>query len=153
MKMPEKRKSQALEQIMDDLFEILPVMHKKLVNVLNEGSQGEISHYHFIILNMIDRSDGMSVSSIGRRISLSRPQMTAMIDKLVSLGLVVRLPDSSDRRIIRVSITPAGRNLLSRARKRIKLRLKKKLVLLDEKDLEAFASAVNNLRVVGQKLE
>ncbi|MBN1188500.1 MAG: MarR family transcriptional regulator [Dehalococcoidales bacterium] len=151
--MPEKRKSQALEQIMDDLFEILPVMHKKLVNVLNEGSQGEISHYHFIILNMIDRSDGMSVSSIGRRISLSRPQMTAMIDKLVSLGLVVRLPDSSDRRIIRVSITPAGRNLLSRARKRIKLRLKKKLVLLDEKDLEAFASAVNNLRVVGQKLE
>jgi DNA-binding MarR family transcriptional regulator len=148
-----KLENQAIEQIVDDLFEILPVIRKKLINILDEGSKGEISHYHFIILNMIGRSDALSVSEIGQRISVSRPQMTAMIDKLVSLELVTRLTDSGDRRIIRISITPAGRTLLSRARKRIKMHLVKKLGLLDEKDLAIFAAAINNFKVIGQKIE
>lgn len=145
--------NQAVEQIVDDLFEILPVIRKKLINVLDEGSKGEISHYHFILLNMIGKSAALSVSEIGDRISISRPQMTAMIDKLVSMELVTRVPDTNDRRIIRISITPAGKNLLSRARKRIKMRLVKKLGILDEKDLAVFAAAVNSFKVIGNKID
>ncbi len=144
---------QAIEQIVDGLFEILPLIHKKIVGVLYEGSRGEISHYHFIILNIISRSDAMSISEIGQRISISRPQMTAMIDKLVSGDLVTRQTDPGDRRIIRISITGDGRELLSRTRKRIRLRLGKKLDILDAKDLEMFATAIEYLRIVGQKIE
>jgi DNA-binding MarR family transcriptional regulator len=145
--------SKDAERFMDELFEIMPVLHKKLVNIMDEGNSGELSHYHFIILNMLVKNDDLSVSEIGKKISVSRPQMTAMIDKLVSLELVTRLTDPHDRRVIRISITRAGRGRLSRARKRMIGRLGKTLGRLDEKDLELFLAAISNIRKVGQKIE
>jgi DNA-binding MarR family transcriptional regulator len=145
--------NEVVEQIVADLFEILPVFHKKLVNVLDEGSREGLSHYHFVILNMLGQLEAPAVSEIGDKISVSRPQMTSMIDKLVSLGLVTRAPDVRDRRIIRISITPAGKKALSRARLKIKLRLRKKLAHLSADDLELFSTALKNIKILGPKID
>ena len=42
--------------------------------------------------------------------------MVAMVDRLVKAGLVVREPSTTDRRIKRVVLTPAGTELYERVR-------------------------------------
>ncbi len=145
--------NKTIDRIIDDLFDILPVLHKKLVGVLNEGSAEGVSHYHFVILHMLSGSEAPAVSEIGKKIAVSRPQMTAIINKLVSLGLATRSPDSRDRRIIRIAITPHGKKVLSRMRAKIKTRLQKRLSHLNAGDLETFYTSLLNIRDIGFKME
>ena len=42
-------------------------------------------------------------------LEISKPNVTPLIDKLIVLGFVQREPDQSDRRVIKISITEAGR--------------------------------------------
>lgn len=49
---------------------------------------------------------------------VSAPSMSRTVGKLVDLGLVERAPDSDDGRVVRLSLTPAGRQQLEEHRAR-----------------------------------
>lgn len=49
---------------------------------------------------------------------VSAPSMSRTVGKLVDLGLVERAPDSDDGRVVRLSLTPAGRRQLEEHRAR-----------------------------------
>lgn len=59
-----------------------------------------------ITLNPADVADALLVSTSG---------LTAKLDRLENQGLIERIPDASDRRALRLRITPAGRRLADRA--------------------------------------
>lgn len=54
----------------------------------------------------------MTISALGGRLVSRAPDMTRMLDKLADRGAVSRKRSSANRRIVEVSITPAGRELL-----------------------------------------
>ncbi len=43
------------------------------------------------------------MSEIGRRVYISKSNMTSLIDKLVENGLAERIPDTNDRRVINIT--------------------------------------------------
>jgi MarR family transcriptional regulator for hemolysin len=53
----------------------------------------------------------LSQSELADRLAVEGATMVAMIDRLVKAGFVVREPSSTDRRIKRVVLTPAGTEL------------------------------------------
>jgi DNA-binding MarR family transcriptional regulator len=58
---------------------------------------------------------GMRQSALRRQLGVSRPTVSRMLASLEELGLVVRRPDSIDRRQIFVALTKAGRVLIREA--------------------------------------
>lgn len=54
-----------------------------------------------------DRGE-LSLKELAERTNVSPPSASAMVDKLVDLGLAERRPNATDRREIRISLTPAG---------------------------------------------
>ncbi len=62
----------------------------------------------FILLCLLDR-DGSILSEIGARAQIEASSLTAMADKLDRMGLVQRTLDPQNRRIVRLYITPKGR--------------------------------------------
>ncbi len=142
-----------IEEIIENIFAIHPIIHRNLINVIDESISQGFSHDHFAILGMLSRLDALPVSEIGRRISISKPQMTVMIDKLADSGLVMRKSDSADRRIIHISITESGRELLKRAREHIIANLKKKLSDLSDADIELMSRSLADIKMVGLKIK
>ena len=53
----------------------------------------------------------LSQSELADKLAVEGATMVAMIDRLVSAGLVVREPSTTDRRVKRVVVTDAGRAL------------------------------------------
>jgi DNA-binding MarR family transcriptional regulator len=142
-----------INRITENLHSILPIIHKKLIGTLSEGVSLELSHYHYAILGMLSQSDALPVSAIGRRLLISKPQMTAMTDKLVRMGLVTRRTDAEDRRIIHISLTVKGRKALDGAVKRMNRNVKRKLSRLKEEDLNLLEEALANIKLVGSKID
>jgi MarR family transcriptional regulator, organic hydroperoxide resistance regulator len=145
--------SKLIENISENLIGILPVIHRKLINILDEGIELELSHYHFAILGMLSKFNDLSVSEIGRRLLISKPQMTAILDKLVDFGLVSRSQRPEDRRIVYISLTPQGEQFLARALETLNNNMAVKLANLSEADLLSFAAALKTIKEVGAKIE
>lgn len=58
-------------------------------------------------------AEGSSASSsLADRLTVSPPSVTSVVDGLVGRGLVLRVPDPSDRRRLNLGLTDAGRRLL-----------------------------------------
>ena len=79
--------------------------------------------------------------------------MTYLIDKLISRGVVERLPDISDRRIINIGLTPKGKTKLARDKEIIRGSIRKKLSCLEDKELEELSSSIRKVRDISSRLE
>lgn len=63
---------------------------------------------------VLAKNDGISQSDLADMLNVRRPTVTIMIRKMEKAGLVERCPDEHDRRVMRVHMTAAGRELHAR---------------------------------------
>ena len=70
----------------------------------------------FRALIVISRLKSAVTSEVAHLSSVDRTTLTRTIDQLVAAGLVHRAPSPSDRRVIRLSLSEAGEELVMRAR-------------------------------------
>jgi len=61
-----------------------------------------------LVLQSLDAGAGHTVGEIAGDVHLSQGTVTAMLDRLVAKGLVTRRRSESDRRKVRVTLTPEG---------------------------------------------
>jgi len=65
----------------------------------------------FDVLAALDREEnGMKMSELSRRLLVSNGNVTGIIERLVSDGLVVRVPIDDDKRAMRVRLTAHGKS-------------------------------------------
>jgi DNA-binding MarR family transcriptional regulator len=73
----------------------------------------ELSPSQFNILNLLDEQPGgCSQISLSRQLIMHRSNITGLVDRLESRGLVSREESPRDRRAFNVVLTPAGRKLV-----------------------------------------
>lgn len=73
----------------------------------------------FTVLSLLDRPDPLSSAQVARR-SFVTPQATnEMIASLEQKGLIERREDAETRRILRLSLTPAGARLVAQCAQEI----------------------------------
>jgi DNA-binding MarR family transcriptional regulator len=73
------------------------------------------------------------------------PTMTRIVAALEEAGMVERQPDQHDRRVTRVTVSPAGDAFAARTRARRNAFLAARLAELDQADLDALTRAVGVL--------
>lgn len=56
----------------------------------------------------------LSPAALSEEVGLTRSAMTSALDSLEKLGYTVRAPHHSDRRMLTISLTPAGREFMDR---------------------------------------
>jgi DNA-binding MarR family transcriptional regulator len=140
-----------IDLVIDTILMVFPLIHRRLF--IPAGiSQSGISHPHHAVLNLLERDGAQSLSAAGQKLGISKPQMTAVVDKLVDLALVSRQPGPQDRRVILIAATPTGRSELRKFRQALRNNLKKRLDKLSEQDSRALAEALITIHNVSSKL-
>lgn len=74
-----------------------------------------LTYPQYIALLALWERDGGTVSELGGRLFLDSGTLTPLLKRLEASGLVARLRDAADERRVRITLTPAGRALRSRA--------------------------------------
>jgi MarR family transcriptional regulator, organic hydroperoxide resistance regulator len=91
---------------------------KLLSQLLYRQFQEELDPYgltpfHWVVLCCLWEQDGLATSDLGGRLCQVGGTLTGVIDRMEERGLVRRERDQDDRRIWRIWLTEAGRNLES----------------------------------------
>jgi DNA-binding MarR family transcriptional regulator len=61
------------------------------------------------VLRTADAEPGLSQRELAARMSIESPTLVRHLDRMEHDGLIARSRDEHDRRVVRVSLTPAGR--------------------------------------------
>jgi DNA-binding MarR family transcriptional regulator len=75
-----------------------------------------VTYPQYLVLLVLWEDDSLTVSGIGERLHLDSGTLTPLLGRLEGLGLVTRARDLDDQRVVRVSLTPAGKKLRVKAR-------------------------------------
>jgi DNA-binding MarR family transcriptional regulator len=139
------------EQAAGDLIALIPLYHRTIFRQGMKFSGTRIAR--FKILNILSLYGLQPMSAIGRRLSVSKPYMTSLIDGMIDEGLVLRQPDRDDRRVILIGITKKGRDYLRKMEAALKGDIRGLLASIDEHDLELLCSSLQGLRSVLRKVD
>jgi DNA-binding MarR family transcriptional regulator len=92
------------------LMEIGRRMHVEFDAHMATGITGS----QFFVLQKIGSRGRMTVSEVADKLSVSLSAITALVDRLVQAGLVVRSRDEQDRRLVWLEATDKGREILGK---------------------------------------
>ncbi|WP_207539768.1 MarR family winged helix-turn-helix transcriptional regulator [Sabulicella rubraurantiaca] len=61
-----------------------------------------------VLASLSGSTTGETVTGLAEACLLQQPTMTKLLDRMVRDGLVKRMPDARDRRVVRIAMTPRG---------------------------------------------
>jgi len=64
---------------------------------------------HFRVLRCLDRTGPIPMRELASNVLVEPANLTKIIDRMTSQGLVIRIPDEADRRRVLVTLAPAGK--------------------------------------------
>lgn len=76
--------------------------------------QCDLTPSQFAVLECLGHRGEMTLGELSSKMLMSCGNMTVVVDNLEKDGLVLRSRSEADRRVIHVSLTPAGRTLFDR---------------------------------------
>lgn len=92
------------------------------------------------LLLILSRHESVKASDIASRIGITFGAVTGMTDKLLSLGLITRERSAEDRRVVLISITEEGRQVISEIKNKRAERLRS---LLGHMEADSISRALD----------
>jgi MarR family 2-MHQ and catechol resistance regulon transcriptional repressor len=99
----------------------------------------------FMVLEALLHKGPLTISEIQAKVLLASGSMTAAVDRLESMGLVVRKTTAKDRRARLLELTPKGRQLIERAFAEHARHLEKAMSVLDAEERRDLYAALKKL--------
>lgn len=98
----------------------------------NHAGMHDLKHSERMMLFAIqyiarDYPDGVSVTELSRLLHVKPPSITTPLNHMEKKGLVHRVQDSNDRRVVRIYITEEGETCLEQAKQMFNTRTRKLL--------------------------
>jgi len=141
-----------LEDIADGLMDSFPVFFRRVTRGATYPNARKFDPSRFVLKAVLVHGP-LRMSMIGRHMGISKPYMTALVDALISDGLVERVPDPDDRRVVNVRITDAGREEVKGFTKCAREAVMKNLSSLDAEDVSTLHEMVQDIRGIISKLD
>jgi DNA-binding MarR family transcriptional regulator len=134
----------SIDKVIENLVSIHPLLSKAFTKSIR--TKTNLNPGSLYVLGVLTRHDILSMSEIGCSLSMPKPHVTTLIDRLIAEKMVERLFDPKDRRIVNVRITEKGVNDFNAIKLEISKELRIKLEKLDVEKLEILSVASKQVK-------
>jgi len=133
------------DRIAENLIALLPFYHKKIFQPRLGVTGMQVAQYRTLGI-LIREGTPLPMSELGKRLYISKPYMTLLVNQLIHDGHVQRIPDTRDRRVINIVITTEGRRHLKQVASLYKENIKNILSDLNRQDLDDLCQSLEKIR-------
>jgi DNA-binding MarR family transcriptional regulator len=122
----------------------------RVERLMPELAEPALSDTQLAALATLERHGAMSPGDLAEHEKVQPPSMTRVIAALVDWGLVTRAPHPTDRRQVILTVTPAGRSLVQKVRRRKEAWLARRLAELSPQERAILREAAPILEKLSQ---
>lgn len=144
-------RDEMIEAASRNLIMLFPLFHGKFISRQRVVSGMQLAGFR--VLGVLRRNGPLPISEVGKRLYISKPYMTRLVDNLIAEDLIERLPDTSDRRVTNIRITKKGRERIAEIGTIVKDDIDDLLSDLDDDDISILNESLKNLNRILEKLE
>jgi DNA-binding MarR family transcriptional regulator len=105
------------------------------------------------LLRILEMRGPLPLSAMGKQLFIAKQNMTTFIDKLMKEGMVERMSDVVDRRVVNIIITDKGKGLLKESRQGLNRIVYENLSKLSDEDVKSLYSVFEMIKTIIHKLE
>ena len=138
------------EKFVETFASFIPYLFKKVMRGFQVGG---ISKMQLELLFKISSENGKPMSYYSERMVIPKSNLTVLSDKLIKEGYVERIYDRNDRRIIILSITKKGEEILTEHRNMVKKAILKKLEGISDQDIQRLNVLIKEMKEILGKIE
>lgn len=148
-----KKSDKLIEEILEDSIIYITLFNMELIKL----SERKIMKTLFRLL-LIEQYGNPSMSALGKTLNISKTQMTTKMDELADEGLIERVPDQNDRRVLRIVLTDEGKKFIIEYHKTVTESMNQLLSSFSHKELEELNKSIEViknavLKIQGAKLK
>ena len=143
--MEQKNNYEPLELIAENIFQVIPLLKKRLSHISAFQSEHGLPLSHFQVLSLLEERGSMSVSEISEYFDIAKPNITPLVDRLVNAGLVDHVRSTTDRRVVFIVILDAGRERLKDIRSMLSSNVEEWKRSLSDEEFATLAQSLNNV--------
>lgn len=134
-----------------DLVEVFITFHKELKHIKKEiVTECNYSKPHGELLKYLKEHGKSKMSDIGKELVVTRPYVTALVDKLEEKELIYREHDENDRRSVLIGLTEKGEAVFKDYRKRLNKIVCRKIEEASDEDVETMEEIVKLMKKLEQ---
>ena len=138
-----------LSETLDELSAHTPA---GMMRAMRRWQHGSLSLVHLHVLMILDADGPLPMRGLAESLDVSQASATGIVDRMEQRGLVERQRDPDDRRVIRVVLDPAGRQLIEGMAEERRGHLARILEELTDDELEGFLRGTRALRAARERL-
>lgn len=140
------------EDLVDILSEVLNYLRRGLSGKYSGRLDPSLTSPQIFCLKAVGRQPGTTMGDLARDLQTGPTAITGLVDRLEERGLVERVADPRDRRVIRVRLTPKGKETMEEFR-RVRVHLVRELLnAMPPDSREALWRGLRGLRDSARKL-
>ena len=143
--MEQANNPKSLELIADNIFQVIPLLKKRLSHISAFQSENGLPLSHFQVLSLLNERGSMSVSEISEFFDIAKPNITPLVDRLVNAGLVDRVRSTTDRRVVFIVILDEGRTRLKTIRSLLGENVESWKRALSDEEFDRLATALSDI--------
>lgn len=117
-------------------------MNNEFIKSILKDLQIDFLPQHYMILKLLEENKQLYVTEFVDMLSITKPQMTSLIDKLSKMGYVTRTNDIDDRRKIYISATREGEEITMKINIAINNQIDDRLVKLTTKEIDTLRNGL-----------
>lgn len=137
----------------EKLFHLSFILTHQVMNPMEVIRGCALPQSHLKVLYFLKMHGDNSMSKLSEILSMSKSNMTPVVDGLMEDGLVERYGNPRDRRVQLIRLSDAGQAVLRNLDDRIKERAMERLEVLDEETLVRLHDAVDTVMDIATELE
>ncbi len=99
----------------------------------------------WVVLNQLDKEQGQSQLDIAKAVFKDAPTVTRILDLLEEKGLIMRVPDTTDRRRFNIQLTSAGKMKIEEVWPYMKAGRQKAWTGLDDESINQLTESLNHI--------
>jgi DNA-binding MarR family transcriptional regulator len=105
----------ALSDFIEKIEDVMPVVMKGIAKMhTNELSKGKITLPQFFVLSHLYKHGESKMNELAKVMDVTTAAATGIVDRLVRCGYLARSYDPKDRRVINISLTQKGSEVVKR---------------------------------------
>jgi DNA-binding MarR family transcriptional regulator len=143
-----------LETLIEEAVQLIPKVNL-LVNreYQTTSKEYDLSISQLFFLRTLYLKGEMTMGSISEALHITPPSATTTAEKLIKQELIVRKESPSDRRVVMVSLSPKGKDLMDRFMAARKKRWRELMEHLLPKEQEKIVSSLRQLVILLEKAD
>ncbi|MGE5372902.1 MAG: MarR family winged helix-turn-helix transcriptional regulator [Solirubrobacterales bacterium] len=141
-----------LTAIAGGLLDLHTVLRDQLLRPLEQATSSRLKLLPFRVIRTLNAQGPLSMKELAAVVRISKQQLTPVVNRLAERGWVERENDPSDGRVIRIALTPDGKQQSEQIRDEIIRRFGERLEALDTAERDALQAALTDLNRILMKI-